>query len=281
MVFSPEATGQICDILNRVAFSAIAYYHGSSFLREHLDDQVFDRGFNLRDDGTDTSGLAFPFDLEGTAKRPVDMISKGTPKTPAVDQRQAAQLGLSATAHAIGGNDARAMNLFMLPGESDDRQVSADSGRRYLDRLARPGRVLSSPGESRSGVELSASGESRWQVGRGATRSDLGRQSPAGPVESHRCRLRDGGSSQPRRLSRWYLRTFGGHRWCRQLASRRHLDSGGASQENQGLIINLVEAVLEIDHRRIHGADDLGERFVPSDSQEIHKTLHPELLVST
>lgn len=130
VVFSPEASCQICDILNRVAFSAIAYYHGSSFLREHLDDQVFDRAFNLRDDGTDATGLAFPFDLEGTVKRPVDMIHKGTPKTPAVDQRQAAQLGLTATAHAIGGNDARAMHLFLLPGESSDQQLlqQADGG---------------------------------------------------------------------------------------------------------------------------------------------------------
>jgi predicted Zn-dependent protease len=147
VVLSPQATGQICDILNRVAFSAIAYYHGSSFLRQHLDDQVFDRAFNLKDDGTDTTGLAFPFDLEGTAKRPVDMISKGTPKTPAMDQRQAAQLGLSATAHAIGGNDARAMNLFMLPGESDDQQILqiADEGIwiGWLDRVEcyEPGRV--------------------------------------------------------------------------------------------------------------------------------------------
>lgn len=147
VVFSPEATCQIADILNRVAFSAIAYYHGSSFLRQHLDDQVFDRAFNLRDDGTDPTGLAFPFDLEGTAKRPVEMISKGTPKTPAVDQRQAAQLGLSATAHAIGGNDARAMNLFLLPGEDDDTQILQRVGEGiwvgWLDRVEcfEPGRV--------------------------------------------------------------------------------------------------------------------------------------------
>ena len=147
VVFSPEAAGQICDILNRVAFSAIAYYHGSSFLRHHLDDQVFDRAFNLLDDGTDRTGLAFPFDLEGTAKRPVDLISKGTPKTPAVDQRQAAQLGLSATAHAIGGNDARALNLFLLPGEIDDQQMlqMADEGIwiGWLDQVEcyEPGRV--------------------------------------------------------------------------------------------------------------------------------------------
>ena len=123
VAFSPEATCQLCDILNRVAFSAVAYYQGSSFLREHLDVQVFDRAVNLRDDATDASGLPFPFDLEGTAKRPVDLIHKGTPKTPAVDQRQAAQMGLTPTASAIGGNDARAMNLFFLPGELDDTQI--------------------------------------------------------------------------------------------------------------------------------------------------------------
>ena len=147
IVFSPEATAQICDILNRVAFSAIAYYHGSSFLRQHLDDQVFDRGFDLVDDATDPTGLAFPFDLEGNVKRPIDMISKGTPKTPAVDQRQAAQLGLTATAHAIGGNDARAMNLFLRPGEKEDQQILADADGGiwvgWLDQLEcfEPGRV--------------------------------------------------------------------------------------------------------------------------------------------
>ena len=117
VVLSAEATAGLCDILNRVAFSAVSYYQGSSFLRDHLDVQVFDRAINLRDDANNPAGLAFPFDLEGTAKRPVDLILKGAPRTPALDQRQAAQLGLEATAHAIGGNDARAMNLYLVPGE--------------------------------------------------------------------------------------------------------------------------------------------------------------------
>jgi PmbA protein len=129
VVLSPEATATLLDILNRVAFSAVSYYQGSSFLREHLDVQVFDRAINLRDDATAANGMPFPFDLEGAAKRPVDLILKGTPKTPALDQRQAAQLGLSATAHAIGGNDARALNLFLLPGElSESALLQAAEG---------------------------------------------------------------------------------------------------------------------------------------------------------
>ncbi len=147
VVLSPEASCQVCDILNRVAFSAIAYYHGSSFLRQHLEDQVFDRAFNLTDDATDGSGLPFPFDLEGTLKRRVEMIHKGTPRTPAVDRRQAAKLGLDATAHAIGGDDARAMNLFMAPAEADHANLLGQSeGGLWIGALDRvecfePGRV--------------------------------------------------------------------------------------------------------------------------------------------
>ncbi len=130
VVLSPEATAELIDILNRVAFSAISYYSGSSFLREHLDVQVFDRSINLRDDAGDPRGLPFPFDLEGSPKRPIHLILKGSPKTPALDQRQAAQLGLSPTAHAIGGNDARAMNLFLDRGDFTDSELirSVDQG---------------------------------------------------------------------------------------------------------------------------------------------------------
>jgi predicted Zn-dependent protease len=130
VVFSPKATIALCDLLNTTSFSAKAYYDGTSFLREHMNIQVFDRRINLRDDGTDPSGLAFPFDLEGTAKRPVDLIAKGAPLTPALDQRQAAVLGLPPTAHAIGGNNARAENLFLLAGEDEPEALlgAADGG---------------------------------------------------------------------------------------------------------------------------------------------------------
>ncbi len=123
VVLSPEATGRLCDLLNRTALSAASYYRGESFLREHLGVQVFDRNVSLRDDATDPAGLPFPFDLEGSLKRPVDLVVAGTPKTPALDQRQAAVLGLAPTAHAIGGADARAENLFLLPGPHSDVEL--------------------------------------------------------------------------------------------------------------------------------------------------------------
>lgn len=130
VLLSPTATIELVDLLNQTSFSAMSYYDGTSFLREHINVQVFDRQLNLRDDGTDPAGLPFPFDLEGTAKHSVDLIHKGAPKTPTLDQRQAAVLGLPPTAHAIGGNNARAENLFLMPGteSADDLLAAADGG---------------------------------------------------------------------------------------------------------------------------------------------------------
>jgi len=130
IVFSAEAAIELVALLNRTSFTANSYSEGTSFLREHLGVQVFDRSITLRDDATDPGGLPFPFDLEGTAKRPVDLIRDGVPKTPALDQRQAAQLGLPPTAHSISGNDSRAENLLLLPGEKTEVELleQADGG---------------------------------------------------------------------------------------------------------------------------------------------------------
>ena len=129
LLLAPEATIRLLELLNNSAFSAAAYQHDGSLLRAHLGVQVFDRRLNLRDDGTDPAGLPFPFDFEGSLKRPVDLIVKGTPKTPALDQRQAAVLGLPPTSHAVAGNDALAQNLFLLPGEdSHDEMLARCSG---------------------------------------------------------------------------------------------------------------------------------------------------------
>ena len=138
VLLAPEATVRLLDLLNRTSFSAAAYQDGTSFLREHLGVQVFDRRLDLRDDGTDPAGLPFPFDFEGTPKRPVELIVKGTPKTPALDQRQAALLGLPPTGHSVLGNDALAQNLFLLPGEdSHDEMLRRSDGGVFIGWLER------------------------------------------------------------------------------------------------------------------------------------------------
>lgn len=124
VVLSPEATVQWLSILNAYAFSGRSFLDGTSFLARHRNIQVFDRKLNLRDDGT-APGLPFPFDFEGSRKRPLDLIVDGQPSTPALTQAQGAQAGLEPTAHSVGGQDALFTNLFLLPGEASQAELLA------------------------------------------------------------------------------------------------------------------------------------------------------------
>lgn len=130
VLLGPEAAARVVEELIHSAFSAHAYRDGTSLLREHLGVQVFDPALSIADDGLDPRGLPFPFDLEGTVKHRVDLVRGGAPRTPALDQRHAALLGLAATPLASGGDDALAENLIVQPGEStvDELARKIDDG---------------------------------------------------------------------------------------------------------------------------------------------------------
>jgi predicted Zn-dependent protease len=128
LVLSPESTIELVNQLNVHAFGSRAYREGSSFLREHLGVQVFDRAFGLRDDATDPTGLPFPFDLEGRTKVPLELVERGVGRTPTLDLTTAFELGMEPTTHCVGGDEALALNLFMAPGELDERGLLAEVG---------------------------------------------------------------------------------------------------------------------------------------------------------
>ena len=130
VVLTSEATIQLINSLNIFALSGRAFLEGTSFLTKHRNIQVFDRALHLRDDATHPEGAPFPFDLEGSAKRPLDLIVKGQPSTPALNLQQGAEAGLQSTAQAIGGQDALFGNLFVLPGEAapEDLLAACDGG---------------------------------------------------------------------------------------------------------------------------------------------------------
>lgn len=136
LVVSAPATGALLAELNRVAFTASAYREPASLVRDRRGELVFDPRLTVRDDATNPAGLPFPFDLEGTPKRPVDLVVEGVPLTPALDERQAAIVGLQPTGHAISGDDARAENLFVAPGTAPlDALVAAAEGGLWIGWL--------------------------------------------------------------------------------------------------------------------------------------------------
>jgi len=138
VLFTGEAVIELLNVLNTFAFSGRAFVEGTSFLARHRNVQVFDRSFNLCDDGTRTPGLPFPIDLEGSPKAPLDLIVKGQPSTPALTYQQGVETGLVPTAQSVGGQDALFGNLFLLPGETGEEELlaAADGGIHvgWLDR---------------------------------------------------------------------------------------------------------------------------------------------------
>ena len=125
VLLSAEATIELLNVLNTWAFASRSYRDGTSFLAKHRNVQVFDRTFDLAEDALRQPGLPFPFDFEGSPKRPLELITGGQPSTPALNRYEAAETGLEPTAQAIGGQDSMFGNLFLKPGEADDQALLA------------------------------------------------------------------------------------------------------------------------------------------------------------
>lgn len=132
VMLAPEAAIELIGVLNTHAFSAHAYLDGTSFLSQHRNVQVFHRDFTLWDDGVAENGLPFPFDLEGSLKRRLDLIVQGTPTTPALSHSQGLQANLEPTAHAVGGQDAFFSHLFLQPGLRSDEELLAAMGEGFF-----------------------------------------------------------------------------------------------------------------------------------------------------
>lgn len=127
VVLSQESAAALLDLLNRRTLTSASFHHGTSCLRDSLGTPVFHPAFSLRDDGTDPRGLPFPFDLLGAARRPIDLIANGVFLTPAVDDRLARQLDRLPTPHLVAPDEAAASHLFLVPGETPDEQLLANS----------------------------------------------------------------------------------------------------------------------------------------------------------
>ena len=74
--------------------------------------------------------MPFPFDLEGSPKRRLELILEGQPSTVALNKYQGAEAGMRPTAQSVGGQDALFGNLFLLPGSAseDELLAAADGG---------------------------------------------------------------------------------------------------------------------------------------------------------
>ena len=133
VVFDPRvATSLIGHLAGAINGASIA--RKTSFLRERLGTQVFSPSIRITDDPRRPRGLAsHPFDGEGVAAEPLDLVTAGILKTWLLDSATARELGLATNGRASrgGGNPSPgSTNMTLLPGDRspDDLIGAVDSG---------------------------------------------------------------------------------------------------------------------------------------------------------
>ena len=136
VVFDPRVSGGLLGhLVGAITGSAIT--RGTSFLRDCLEQQIFDASVTVRDDPLRRRGLrSRPFDGEGLPVSEIAIIEDGVLTGWLLDSASARQLGLEPTGHAkrgIGGPpSAGTTNLHLDCGTQNRAALIADIGKGVL-----------------------------------------------------------------------------------------------------------------------------------------------------
>ncbi|MCS6930852.1 MAG: TldD/PmbA family protein [Acetobacteraceae bacterium] len=127
VVYAPRVAASLLMHFAQAANGA-AVARGTSFLAQKRGERVFAPGIRIRDDALRPGGLrSRPFDLEGTASAPLDLVADGVLVAFVLDCRSARQLGLASTGHASRGVSSppspAVSNLWLEPGARSPEEL--------------------------------------------------------------------------------------------------------------------------------------------------------------
>jgi PmbA protein len=131
VVFDPRvATSLLGSLAGATNGASIA--RKTSFLKDRLGQQIFARGIRVTDDPLRPRGLAsHPFDGEGVAPEPFDLIEDGVLTRWFLDSATGRELGFPTNGHAArgGGNPSpSSTNLTLQPGTMSPEALIAAAG---------------------------------------------------------------------------------------------------------------------------------------------------------
>ncbi|GAC1330607.1 MAG: TldD/PmbA family protein [Mycobacteriales bacterium] len=166
VVLEPGCVADLLSFFAIYGFNARAVVEGRSFAAP--GQQQFDPAISLYDDAGDPLAVGPGFDVEGTPKTRLDLVSAGITSALAHDRRTAAAAGTISTGHAIEGGESFGpvpSNLFLAPGPGGDAAAMVkgmDRGLLVTDfwytRILDP-RTQVVTGLTRNGVFLVEGGE--------------------------------------------------------------------------------------------------------------------------
>jgi PmbA protein len=130
VVFDPRESGGLLGHLSG-AISGSAIARGVSFLKDRLQQQIFNSAITIIDDPHRPRGhRSKPFDGEGVANGRKAIVENGVLKTWLLDCASARQLGLETTGHAARGTGGpphpSSTNFYMEPGPLSPEELMAD-----------------------------------------------------------------------------------------------------------------------------------------------------------
>ena len=133
VVLEPDCVANILSFLLVAGFNGKSVEEGRSFAR--VGETQFDRSITLRDDITDPGTLGVAFDIEGTPKRPLDLVRDGVTSGLLHTRRTAKAAGVESTGHAVEGGaawGALGANLIIAAGDRSVDQLVAGVERGVL-----------------------------------------------------------------------------------------------------------------------------------------------------
>jgi predicted Zn-dependent protease len=133
VVLEPECVANILSFLLVHGFNAKAVEEGRSFAE--IGEEQFDRSITLREDVTDPETTGIAFDVEGTPKRPLDLVRDGVTRGLLHTRRTARAAGAESTGHAVEGGAAwgpLGANLVIEPGAAATEELIANIDRGIL-----------------------------------------------------------------------------------------------------------------------------------------------------
>ena len=133
VILEPDCVANILSFLLVSGFNGKAVEEGRSFAR--VGATQFDRSVSIRDDVTDPATIGIPFDIEGTPKRPLDLVRDGVTSGLLHNRRTARVAGAESTGHAVEGGaawGALGANLVVGAGERTTDELVAGVERGVL-----------------------------------------------------------------------------------------------------------------------------------------------------
>jgi predicted Zn-dependent protease len=133
VVLEPTAVFDVVQALGMYGFNGRAVNERRSFAR--VGQAQLDPSVSLVDDPVGPDAVGLPFDVEGTPKRRLALVSAGVTVAVAHDRRTGAEIGAPSTGHAVLDNDNRSgpqpanLRLCAADQEGEPAVTGGDGGR--------------------------------------------------------------------------------------------------------------------------------------------------------